>query len=330
MSGFNKINLKVYFAVSTFLFSVLFSQAVISTSSWQGKWDSSVNPVENPTTYYYYELKSTSEGFNWKSINRDVPYGPNEQVRSGRADFVSKTQAIDYENKLTFDLGKNTSGTMMLTVRLQDQNSVSESFYFVPMFYKAGFDCNKASTAIEKAICTDKRIALADLEINKQYKKARKRLASAERKSLLITQRSWIKQRNGCRDAGEVDLSCLALSYAHRLATLQKMNAPVLGAGERVNSAYLLGLQKQKAIINSNIPLLLIIASEQNEWAAELMKHAATYTVARADDQTVLSVSYSYNSVCWPADCVINVVLNIIVDESGIIKVIRKQQSKNL
>ena len=330
MSDLRKINLNVFFSISVLLVSVLFSPAVFCSSSWQGKWDSSVNPVENTTTYYYYELKNTSEGFNWKSISRDVPYGPNEQVRSGRADFVSKTQAIDYENKLTFNLAKNASGSMMLTVRLQAQNSVSENFYFVPVFFKAGFDCNKASTAIEKAICSDKRIAMADLEINQQYKRARKKLAGAERKSLKISQRSWIKQRNRCRADGKVDLSCLALSYAHRLAALQKINNPVLGVGDRVNSSYLSGLQKTKASINSNMPLLLIVASEQNEWAVELMKQAVIYSVDRAGDKTVLSASYSYNSVCWPADCVINVVLNISIDGSGKIKVVKNQQSKNL
>ena len=324
-----KINLKVFVTLVLFLLTSLFAQAVLS-SSWQGKWDSSKKRLENPVVYYYYELKPASEGFNWRSIKRDVPYGPNEQVQVGRADFVSKTQAVDYDNKLTFDLSYATSGARVLTVLSQEPDPIAETFYFVPVFFKAGFDCNKASIVIEKAICTDKRIALADVEINQQYRAARKKLTGTEQKSLKTSQRGWIKQRNRCKASGEADMACLALSYAHRLAKLQKINNPAFGSGEGVNSTYLQGLQKTKAAISSNVPLLLVVASEQREWAVELMKHNADYNVDQLGSETVLSASYSYNSVCWPADCIISVVLDVSIDGAGNIKVARNQQSKNL
>jgi len=324
-----KINLHVFVTLVLFLLTSLFAQAVLS-SSWQGKWDSSKKRLENPVVYYYYELKPSSEGFNWRSIKRDVPYGPNEQVRTGRADFVSKTQAIDYDNKLTFDLSDDASDARVLTVRSQASDSIVERFYFVPVFFKAGFDCNKASTVIEKAICSDKRIALADLEINQQYKAARKKLTATEKKSLKTSQRGWIKQRNRCKVSGKADMACLALSYAHRLATLQKINNPVFGSGEGVNSTYLQGLQETKAAISSNVPLLLVVASEQHEWAVELMKYNVDYIVDQLGGETILTASYSYNSVCWPADCVISVVLDVRIDGAGNIKVAKNQQSKNL
>ena len=311
-----------------FLLAILFSQTIYASPGWQGKWDSLRKPVENPVVYYYYEITKTAEGINWKSVKRDVPYGPNEQVRSGQADFVSRSQAVDYNNNLTFDLSMAASGKPQLVVR--SHGSDVANFYFVPRFFKAGFNCNKASTAIEKAICTDKRIAMADLQINREYKKARITLKSGERKLLKLFQRAWIKQRNRCHTKGKVDMSCLALSYANRLATLQKINNPTLGSGEGVNYSYIAGLQKTRAAIHKNVPILLVVASEQQQWAVELMKHPAVYKVDKSDNKAVLTAGYSYNSVCWPDDCIINIELIISVDGSGDIKVVKSQKSKKL
>ena len=317
-----------FFILNLLLLASITAQSVAVSSGWQGKWDSAPKPVENPVVYYYYEITKASEGFNWKSVNRDVPYGPNERVRVGRADFVSQSQAVDSDNKLTFNLSVSESGERRLLVSSQGLDN--EIFYFVPVFFKAGFDCRKASTAIEKSICTDKRIAMADLQINQQYKKARKKLSSIDRKSLRSSQRSWIKQRNKCFVAGKVDMSCLALSYANRLATLQKINNPALGKGDGVDSDYLAGLEQTKAVINNTVPILLIVASEQPDWAIDLMKRSATYKVEKMADKTVLSIFYDYASVCWPADCMVHVNLIIGLDNSGKHRVVRKQLSENI
>ena len=317
-----------FFLLTLFLSASISTQTVAASSDWQGKWDSSRKPVESPVVYYYYELTKASEGFSWKSVKRDVPYGPNEQVRAGRADFVSQSQAVDYNNKITFDLSVSASGDKRLTVR--SQGSDKEVFYFVAAFFKAGFDCRKASTAIEKSICTDKRVAMADLEINQQYKKARQRLSGIERKALKTTQRSWIKQRNKCLVADKVDMSCLALSYANRLATLQKINNATLGKGEGIDVGYLFGLEKTKAVINNTLPILLVIASEQPDWAVDLMKRSAVYKVEKVGDKTMLSITYAYASVCWPADCMVHVKLIVSVDGSGNHKVVKKQTSEKL
>jgi len=314
--------------LTLFLSASMSAQSAVASSDWPGKWDSSPKPVENPVVYYYYELTKASEGFNWKSVKRDVPYGPNEIVRAGRADFVSRSQAVDYVNKLTFDLSVGASGERRLTVRSQGVDD--EVFYFVPVFFKAGFDCRKASTAIEKSICTDKRVAMADLEINQQYKKARMKLAGIERKVLKTSQRSWIKQRNQCLVTDKVDMSCLALSYANRLATLQKINNPVLGRDEGVNSSYLAGLEKTRAVINKNVPILLVVAGEQPDWAVDLMKRSAAYKVINKADKTTLLITYAYASVCWPSDCMEHVELVVSVDSSGNLKVVKKQVSEKI
>ena len=69
-----------------------------------------------------------------------------------------------------------------------------------------------------------------------------------------------------------VDLRCLVLLYVHQFQRYRKIHSSNIGSGEGVNSAHLIALQKTKTTLNSNMPLLLVVASEQRDWAVGLMK----------------------------------------------------------
>lgn len=328
-----RFNTRPLSGIGLFLSLVLFSHAAFALDRstqehWRGKWDSLPTPVENPSTYYYYELTPGTEGFSWKSINRDVPYRPNEEINTGAADFVSGTEALDKANQLVFLLGKDAAGKPTLTVRTQTQATGGEIFYAEPKFYLAGFDCAKASTVIENAICSDRRLAMADLQINQLYQKLRKSLTGAELKAIKTSQRRWIKHRNRCTKDDGADQSCLALSYAHRLATLQKSANPALGSGEGVNTSYLAGLQRLNEALNKNMPLLLVVACVNRDWAIELMKYPVNYTMEKEPGKTLLIGHYAYDTVCWPDDCVIEITLSISADSGGKLDVTRSQQSR--
>lgn len=78
----------------------------------------------------------------------------------------------------------------------------------------AGFDCTKASTNIEKTICSNETLSKLDdqnTQLFKQYKSASKDL------NLIVQdQRDWLKHtRNSCQDA-----SCLETEYGKRNAYL--------------------------------------------------------------------------------------------------------------
>lgn len=91
----------------------------------------------------------------------------------------------------------------------------------------ASFDCNKASTFIEKAICKDAELSTLDSELMGSYKLALEK--SGNPNDLKEGQKSWLKNvRNVCQDS-----TCLKKVYQERISTLKqspaassKSNAP--------------------------------------------------------------------------------------------------------
>lgn len=81
------------------------------------------------------------------------------------------------------------------------------------------FDCAKALTAVEGAICADAGIAAKDRDVANRY---RGWLAAIEAGRLIddaseiaADQRAWIGRRNAC-----VDAACISNAYDERLAEL--------------------------------------------------------------------------------------------------------------
>ena len=82
--------------------------------------------------------------------------------------------------------------------------------------YAASFDCNKARTRVEKAICSNQQLSDLDELLALSYKKA---LANTRNKrSLRRAQRSWVKRkRNRCRSN-----RCIKKAYRSRISKLKK------------------------------------------------------------------------------------------------------------
>lgn len=78
----------------------------------------------------------------------------------------------------------------------------------------ASFDCAKAGTLVEKAICSDPVLSGMDSDLGRAYKAAL--AASPSPDTLKAGQRAWLTQRNQCQDTG-----CLRSAYQSRLAVLQ-------------------------------------------------------------------------------------------------------------
>lgn len=86
----------------------------------------------------------------------------------------------------------------------------------------ASFDCGKASTHIEKLICSDPDLSKLDEKLGEDYQGALGK-ADEEQKQLLLTeQRHWLKHtRNVCQD-----ITCLKLAYWSRQAELETYFEP--------------------------------------------------------------------------------------------------------
>lgn len=83
-----------------------------------------------------------------------------------------------------------------------------------PPSHAASFDCTKAATSIEKAICSDPVLSRLDDQLADAYRVAQKRAES--RIALRNTQSAWLVSRRGaCRDA-----VCLREAYQARIEAL--------------------------------------------------------------------------------------------------------------
>jgi uncharacterized protein len=81
--------------------------------------------------------------------------------------------------------------------------------------HAASFNCAKASTLTEKAICSDKELSTLDDQVSALYKAGLAGETVDSGEQLKIGQRAWLKTRNACSD-----VICLKQSYRGRLAVL--------------------------------------------------------------------------------------------------------------
>lgn len=89
----------------------------------------------------------------------------------------------------------------------------------------AGFDCSKASTAVEKTICADAALSNLDERLAQFYESALARLGDATQ-CLRQHQRNWLRHvRNQCSDA-----DCLRNAYLERLSELSLLQPGALQA----------------------------------------------------------------------------------------------------
>jgi uncharacterized protein len=90
----------------------------------------------------------------------------------------------------------------------------------MPWARAATFDCDKASTFVEKVICSDTRLTNLDDQLERQYKDAL--AASSNNGALKAEQKAWLSSRNQCKDS-----DCIMKAYNDRISVLIAMSAPV-------------------------------------------------------------------------------------------------------
>jgi uncharacterized protein len=87
------------------------------------------------------------------------------------------------------------------------------------------FDCGKASTAVERAICGDAKLAAADRELAGVYGALLGRLSGPAKEHLMNDQRRWLGNR-GKSCTAELPW-CLGNRYRQRIATLKAVGEGV-------------------------------------------------------------------------------------------------------
>ena len=85
------------------------------------------------------------------------------------------------------------------------------------------FDCEKASTPVEKAICSDAQLMQQDQQLAQLYKQAKIDKTEKAKQRLVATQRQWIKNRDRCaKSEPEHVVPCLQQQYKQRLGELSQ------------------------------------------------------------------------------------------------------------
>lgn len=93
-------------------------------------------------------------------------------------------------------------------------------FLFHAQAHAASFDCRKAGTLHEKAICADNTLSRLDSTLGRLYAKARNKSTDDEYRQLTEQQTAWLKFRRGsCEQAG---VACLKEYYSKRNQQLEK------------------------------------------------------------------------------------------------------------
>ena len=86
----------------------------------------------------------------------------------------------------------------------------------------ASFDCNKATTETEIAICGDPELSALDDRLSRLYVRGRQITKNVSGSNLEIqnNQIGWLNKRNKCRS----ETSCLSLAYQTRLEELKEFD----------------------------------------------------------------------------------------------------------
>ncbi|PBB20405.1 lysozyme inhibitor LprI family protein [Mesorhizobium sp. WSM4313] len=90
------------------------------------------------------------------------------------------------------------------------------------------FDCSKATTLTEKAVCSDDHLWAKDRAMNAIYLYIRGFDNMKVRKALLANQREWLQHRNACGG----DRPCLNRSYDDRFQLMRDIDVSRPGNGE--------------------------------------------------------------------------------------------------
>lgn len=91
--------------------------------------------------------------------------------------------------------------------------------------YAVSFQCEKAATTIEHAICGDKTLGALDDQVSESYRRLLESAPEASVSALRDGQRAWLKQRNQCSQVPANIRACLADTMSARSKSLDASQA---------------------------------------------------------------------------------------------------------
>jgi uncharacterized protein YecT (DUF1311 family) len=90
-----------------------------------------------------------------------------------------------------------------------------------PQRYKASFDCDKAKTVVENAICYSSTTASLDLAVDQAYRTWLDSLNKSDSDSLIKEQQNWLRKRDVICGAERSAFQCVETLYRERLLEVE-------------------------------------------------------------------------------------------------------------
>ena len=288
------------------LFFVFSITANAANNNWIGNWK--VNDKNE-----YAELSIISTDKSEIEFNYDQGLGMNGLVINGKV-------KVSGNNTAFFEYFENDNTSCRIQARFfQTKNSkkltLSNCIFgkgknaevFVPksqkLYYKAGFNCAKASTNVELKICDSKILAASDRSLGVTYKALRKTLSKVDKKRLRKTQRIWMKERNSrCNNKSNKDISyCLKQYYGQRLFALNVLKDYGIWHTGKLIYPVLIDVHNAKKLKKSNSNFD-VFDKGLGLWLSGVMKHnltdSGTYEIQNIEvsvDGYILSGPYTPN-----------------------------------
>lgn len=141
---------------------------------------------------------------------------------AGKANYEAEAALCAYEHA-------HQDGTMYRSMEALCRAEVASRFAAAPALAdqprpRASFDCAKAKTPLESAICADPALGRADLVLSRVYKQAMGSLTPAERDALNADERKWMaKVVADCKIAaapGRPALACARAAFEARFTAI--------------------------------------------------------------------------------------------------------------
>ena len=137
----------------------------------------------------------------WGS-NADSEFAPIVMQKC-EATFVPKLSAAgkkhyaEEERLCSWEYSRQ-EGSLFISEAVVCQTDLAEKYSANPALAEApmpsaSFDCTKASSAMERAICSDKHLGKADIVLNRVYKRSLSFLNAEQKDKLKAAQRTWLQ-----------------------------------------------------------------------------------------------------------------------------------------
>jgi len=160
---------------------------------------------------------------------------------------------------------------------------------------RPSFDCAKATTAPERAICGSDALAMLDRNIAALYRQRRTRVPSTQ--SFDTEQRQWLAMRDAC----DADAACLEKELKQRQADLQERIDRFAKAPTQDKSGFAgaysnhYGMVEIEAVTSTEFDVLISTAEKEGRWQCDFsatghLKGGAIVINYRSevDDRTVV------------------------------------------